>query len=367
MTTFSNIENATLEEAATIIETLIQIDNFRPAMLWGPYGLGKSSIVRSIVASLSEQTGKPWKLIDVRASQLAAVDTRGIPDLVDGFTQFAIPGWLPREDRDGEQGILFLDELMLGSGSTQAALYQLLNDRALGDYVLPSGWRMIAASNRPADGAGVHGRQDAALMTRFSVQLNIVPAVEPFIDYASGAGWAPEVIAFLANRGRPVLKGDGTIDQPGLLHEYPDGGIAKGFTAAATPRGWESVSGILQAGLPKHLEQIAIAGAVGKGAAAEFVGFLQIVRNLPDAGLILADPDSVDVPGDNELATRYAIATILAQRVEVANVANAVSYLRRIDEELLAVFFLIATNRDTNLKATDAYVQFKIDTQRVAI
>ena len=115
------------------------------------------------------------------------------------------------------------------------------------------------------------------------------------------------------------------------------------------------------------MEHAAIEGAVGKGAAAEFVGFLQIVRNLPDAGHILRDPHSVSVPDDRELATKYAIATILAQRCDNRDIDNAVSYLRRIDEELLAVFFLIATNRDKDLKASSAYVQFKIDTQRVAI
>ena len=363
---YSNIATVTLNQAATIVESLIPL-NLRPQFLWGAYGVGKSSIVRSIVASLSEQTGKPWGFIDARASQLDAVDTRGVPNLIDGRTVFALPDWLPRVDRDGEQGILFLDEILLGSLSVQSALYQLINDRQLGDYVLPEGWRIVAASNRSCDGAGVHGRQDAALMTRFSVQLNVVPDVDEFIDYAAANDYAPEVIAFIANRGRPVLRGNGDIDQPGLLHEYPNGGIPKGHTAAATPRGWESVSGIVKAGLPKSLEHSAIEGAIGKGAAAEFAGFLQICRNLPDAGLILRDPDSVDAPADDQLSTKYAIATILGQRVDITNIDNAVRYLRRVDEELLAVFFLIAVNRDSNLKACESYVQFKLDTQRVSV
>jgi MoxR-like ATPase len=217
---YSNIATVSLNQAATIVESLIP-HKVRPVFLWGAFGVGKSSIVQSIVASLSEQTGKQWGLIDVRASQLDAVDTRGIPDLVDGRTAFALPDWLPRVDRDGEQGILFTDELLLGSASVQASLYQLINDRQLGDYVLPEGWRIIAASNRSCDGAGVHGRQDAALMTRFSVQLNVVPDVDEWVNFAGSAGYAPEVIAFIANRGKPVLKGNGSIDQAGLLHEYP--------------------------------------------------------------------------------------------------------------------------------------------------
>ena len=98
---YSNIATVTLNQAATIVESLIPL-NLRPQFLWGAYGVGKSSIVRSIVASLSEQTGKPWGFIDVRASQLDAVDTRGVPNLIDGRTVFALPDWLPRVDRDWE-------------------------------------------------------------------------------------------------------------------------------------------------------------------------------------------------------------------------------------------------------------------------
>jgi len=363
---FSNIPNATLEQAATIIEALVPRD-IRPIFLWGPFGVGKSSIVRSVVASLTEQTGQQWGLIDARLSQLQAVDTRGIPAIVGEFSEFKQPGWLPRVERDGEYGLLLMDELLLGAQQSQAACYQLVGDGRLGDYILPPGWRVIVASNRPCDGAGVHGRQDAALLTRFGTHLNIVPALTPFVEYATSAGWAPEVIAFLAARGRPVLDGNGEVDQPGMLHEYPDGGIPKGNVTAATPRTWEAVSEILKAGLPRQLEQIAINGAVGVGAGSEFAGFLSIVRALPDAGLILSDPDSVDVPGERELATHYAITMILAQRCDASNIDNAASYLARINEELLSVFFMIAGNRDANLKACESYVQFKLDTQHLTI
>mgnify|MGYP002621612259 CR=1 FL=1 len=364
---FSNIPDATLEQAQTIIEALIPHAK-RPVFLWGPFGVGKSSMVQSVVASLTEQTGHHWQLIDARAAQLAAVDTRGIPSISEeNFAEFTLPGWLPRTKRDGEYGILFLDELLLGSTSTQAAFYQLINDRCLGDYVLPEGWKIVVASNRPCDGAGVHGRQDAALLTRFETHLNIVPALTPFLEYATSAGWAPEVIAFLAARGRPVLDGNGEVDQPGMLHEYPDGGVPKGHVTAATPRTWEAVSEILRAGLPRLLEQIAINGAIGVGAGSEFAGFLSIVRALPDAGLILSDPDSVDVPGERELATHYAITMILAQRCDATTIDNAASYLARINEELLSVFFMIAGNRDSNLKACESYVQHKLDTQHLTL
>ena len=146
---YSNIATVTLNQAATIVESLIPL-NLRPQFLWGAYGVGKSSIVRSIVASLLS------RLASLGASSMPeqASSTLSIPGAFPiwsrGRTVFALPDWLPRVDRDGKHGILFLDELLLGSLSVQSALYQLINDRQLGDYVLPEGWRIVAASNRSA-------------------------------------------------------------------------------------------------------------------------------------------------------------------------------------------------------------------------
>jgi len=378
---FSNIETVTLNEASQIIEALLPVSN-KPVFLHGPFGIGKSAIIKALTVRLKESTGQNWGLIEIRASQIDSTDTRGIPDTQDRRTFFATPDWLPRVERDGEFGIVFLDELLLGSESTQRALYQFL-EGLLGDYELPIGWRIIAASNRPCDGAGVRGRHDAALMTRFETQLNVTADPDEWKEYAVQApvdhrvaglrkklgldelpeGFHPFVVAFMDWKGKPTLKGDGTIDQAGLLLEYPDGGIPRGHTAAAQPRGWHSVSNILYSNLSHRLQHVAIAGAVGVGPAATFMGFLQILNNLPDANLILRNPDSADVPSESELGTRYAIATTLAQRVTSKNIDNAVAYIKRMHEELLSVFFLIATNRDPNLQATQAYINFKIETQ----
>ena len=343
-----------------------------PIFLWGIYAAAKSSIVRQAMEKLSKTLDRPIGLIDVRLSQFDAVDTRGVPYIRDQhdaldmagddalkavglgprkITEWSTPAWLPDVERDGPEGCLFLDELMLASASTQYAGYQLLNDGQLGDYILPKGWFVIAASNRPNDGAGVSGRIDAAVSTRFKYHLDVVPSAAETSDYLADIGANPLVIAFLKFRG------EASGDQAGLIHEFADGGTPKDRVAIATPRGWESVSDILDDGLPADLEQIAIEGCVGFGAAAEFMAFVRTMRNLPDINLFLSDPHNVPLP--NEITTQYAVTAAIAARVTTDNLSNAVVVLKRINEELVEVFWALATRRDADLISTPEYVDHK--------
>jgi hypothetical protein len=88
-------------------------------------------------------------LIDIRAVLLDPVDLRGLPTVEQGRAAWAIPAFLPE---DGA-GILFLDELNAAPPLVQAACYQLVLDRGLGEYRLPDGWTVFAAGNREGDRA----------------------------------------------------------------------------------------------------------------------------------------------------------------------------------------------------------------------
>jgi MoxR-like ATPase len=74
---------------------------------------------------------------------------------------------LPREDRDGPNGVLFLDELNAAPPAMSAAAYQLVLDRKLGDYELPAGWVVFAAGKRETD-RGVTSTMPTPLANRFA-------------------------------------------------------------------------------------------------------------------------------------------------------------------------------------------------------
>ena len=152
--------NMKASRLTTVLENLL--DQPWAAFIWGAPGIGKSSIVRQI----AERRRMP--LIDIRASLLDPTDLRGIPMIQDGTAVWCPPSFLPK--KSDKPGILFLDEINAAPPLVQAALYQLILDRRVGEYELPEGWRIIAAGNRREDKA-VTFRLSSALANASSTSI----------------------------------------------------------------------------------------------------------------------------------------------------------------------------------------------------
>ena len=132
-------------QVISALQTLTSIH--QPVFLWGAPGVGKSQIVSQVAAM------RGMALRDIRAVLLDPVDLRGLPRLTDaGTAVWCPPAFLPGAG-DPPQGILFLDELNAAPPLVQAACYQLILDRAIGEYRLPDGWSIVAAGNREKDKA----------------------------------------------------------------------------------------------------------------------------------------------------------------------------------------------------------------------
>lgn len=246
-------------------------------MIWGPPGIGKSSVVAQVAESIGMQ------LIDLRLSQLAPTDLRGLPvaDHESGVARWYPPEFLPREGR----GILFLDEINMAPPSLQGIAQQLVLDRRVGSYRVPEGWFIWAAGNRKEDYASVFD-MPSPLANRF-VHFNVGPDFDSFKVWAMRSGIEETVVAFLAYR-------------PNLLHR-----MDAQQPAWPSPRAWEMASALYKAGLD-------IAPAVGTAAAAEFQSYLALVKNLPDLSAILSGKGKVSFP--DEPSVRYAVTIGLAMR-----------------------------------------------------
>lgn len=333
----------TLSKFAAYTAAIFRSDAHLVPVAWSAPGIGKSSVIRQVVDRLSEESGERWGLIDLRLSQLDPVDLRGVPTVENGVTVWNVPEFLPNAERDGERGVLFLDEVFLAAPAVQAAAMQLVLDRRVGDYVLPEGWKIACASNRASDKAGV-GSTNKALDNRF-IHVDVIHDVDEWCGWAAEAGLPAELVAFLRFRSE-------------LLHQYPDGGIPRGARAFATPRTWAMAASILELDLDDDTQHAALQGAVGEGPASELIGFLRICRTLPDIGAVLRDPNGADVPLDP--ATQYATAACLARRVDRDTLANGVTFAERMAPEFAVLLLRDATARDPNLKATEAYIDFKV-------
>lgn len=335
---------------AEALKTLVLIN--QPVFVWGPPGVGKSQVVQQTAQTLTydaietklKKSAKAlskklsplhYDLRDIRAVLLDPVDLRGLPTINgDNRAHWCPPEFLPREGK----GILFLDELNAAPPLVQAACYQLVLDRKLGEYHLPDGWAVVAAGNRESDKAVTH-RMPSALANRF-VHINFEVDLNDWVVWALDKGIMTEVIAFLQWR-------------PALLHAFDP---SKNDKAFATPRSWESVSNMLKQTPSKDIEYELIKGAVGEGAAAELLGFLKIFRGLPNPDAVLMNPDQADVPTDP--ATLYAICGALAPKASEQTMGRLVKYANRLPAEFSVLLVRDSIRNDNNVVNSRAYIEW---------
>ena len=278
-------------ELESYLAHLVTSDLKLAVMLWGAPGVGKSSIVAQVAAS------HDLEFIDVRLSQLAPTDLRGLPVAEGGVAKWFAPEFLPRSGC----GVLFMDEINMAAPTMQGIAQQLILDRKVGSYTLPHGWFVWAAGNRREDRASVF-EMPAPLANRF-LHLEVSADFESFKRYAYRCDLSERVIAFLSFR-------------PNLLHA-----LDTKNPAWPSPRSWEMASRLLAANLK-------VAPAVGDGAAAEFAAFEKVYAGLPDLEPILSGDLSRDFP--LEPSAKYAAVIGLTLRSETAPQAiNALKWLVR--------------------------------------
>ena len=234
-----------------------------PVFIWGAPGIGKSSIVKAIAKEHA------LEFIDLRLSLLDPTDLKGIPffDAKNNEGVWAKPSFLP-SDKDSK-GILFLDEINTAPPAVQASAYQLILDRSVGEYVLPEGWSIIAAGNREND-RGVVYKMPPPLANRF-VHFEMDVDFEDWKAWAYAVRLDSSIIAYLSYDKSMLFTFDPTLSEK----------------AFATPRSWEYVHTIVNAGIESSLILDSISGAVGKEAAIGYLSFKKVMHDLPDLNEIL--------------------------------------------------------------------------------
>lgn len=327
-----------------------------PLFLWGPPGVGKSTSVLQAATALS-----------------------------------------------GKYGLLFLDELTNAPQQTQGALYQLVLDRRVGDYVIPDGWRVIAAGNRKDD-RGVHHRMPDPLVDRFihvdyepdlrdwcnwalATHEHLPPVPGNMVDYRAGLRDSVDVMGLPGVReengarvtfynlpaGLPrVAVGTGERApasavrpeviafarfRPALLHSHD---TARACHAFATPRGWADVSRVLD--LPpeyREIESELIRGRVGDGAASEFIAFLKLCRGMVTPDMILLNPTGAEVP--ENVGTLYALAEALARRANDKNLDRVLTYAKRMPSEYAQCLVSSMIRIDKTLASTPEFTRWAIE------
>lgn len=289
----------------TTLKTCINtaLDQNLSAFIWGASGIGKSQIVKQV----ADERGIDF--IDFRALLHDVVDLQGIPSVSNGKTTWNTPDFLPTEG----EGIFFLDELTSAPPAMLAALYQLVLDRKIGGYILPDGWKVIAAGNRTEDRGIVH-KMPAPLANRF-LHLDLECDLDNWCDWAFDNNLPIVLIAFLRFRSE-------------LLHQFDPKQNPRCFPS---PRAWASVAKVMDNNLPHEVRYELYSGIVGEGPAAELLGFEKVFNELQGVDAILLDPAKASIPTD--ASTLYALCLALSKRADENNIAAVMTYCNRLSDE----------------------------------
>jgi MoxR-like ATPase len=302
-----NTLSCTPSEAIAAIKSLWPLGY--SVMLWGKPGCGKSQLVAQLA---KEQRAE---LRDVRLSQKVASDIGGLPalDHESRQTTFYLPDFLPRENKPG---ILFLDELPGADEQTRVAAYGLILERRVANWVLGDEWRIIAAGNRPEDGA-ISCDFGTAMNNRL-VHIVVEPTAKDWLAWAVEHQICSEVMAFIQVR-------------PDLLVASPEMQRTD-HAVLPSPRSWERVSRVWAAVKTKREREILIGGIVGDATAHEFLIVAEELKNLASVEKIL----STSVRGLHKVIPAtinglYGMAYAFAASVSAATLSRLLKVVDALD------------------------------------
>lgn len=320
----AQIQNGMSEFYNSSVEALsLAILANQSVILWGPPGVGKTSVLNSIAKRYN------MHIETVMANIREPADFNGYPVVREEELIFAPPSWAKNVIRkhkstNGKPSMVFYDEVSTARPDVQAALLRPTLEKVVGDVQMPENTITVAAANHP-DEAASGWDLSAPNANRFMHVDWKLTAKD--IERGFVRGW-PDVTLPRLNRAglekkirqAMILVGSFVGAHP----SYAEGKLQLGSTtsphasmyAFATPRSWESVARFY--GYAKSIRFVldpdsndrsegnlipissegmrkGITGLVGEDAGHEFLEYTKHL-DLPDPQALLNDPSSFVVP-----------------------------------------------------------------------
>jgi len=291
----------------------------RPLFIWGQPGIGKSDLV----AEVARSQGRP--LIDVRLPLMEPTDIRGIPYLAevkvydkdgnmvrdetgvpitDKEFRWSTPSDLPTDEMS--RALVFFDEMSAAPPSVQAATYQIILNRRIGNYVMPKDVVIVAAGNRVKD-KGVAYNMPMPLANRFT-HLTLEVDADDWKEWATLNRVHKDVVGYISF-------------QPGDLNNFNPSSESYAFS---TPRSWYFASELLQeqmpdgtmidTSLPGDVLGDMIKGTIGEGPGVKFMTYRTQAANLPHARDVLSG--KVTKLNNKQIDVMYALVTALTYELK---------------------------------------------------
>lgn len=316
------------EKLTKLLVTSIKAN--RRLLIKGKPGIGKSDIVAQATAAC----GADMVLMHPAISD--PTDYKGMPALTAGGTEahFLPFGDLCKLVRAPKLTVAFLDDIGQAAPAVQAALMQLVLARAVNGSRISDNVVFLGATNDTTHMSGVSGMIEP-LKSRWDAIVELEVSINDWSNWALDNAVPAELVAFLRFR-------------PALLSDFKP---TKELRNSPSPRGWTSVARWMDSGV-RDLE--VFTGAVGEGAAVEFVSFLDMYANLPSLDAILLDPMNADIPA--KPAALFAVASGLARKATTANLERVIKYLDRLPVEFNVMSVRDAVRIHKGVTACPAFV-----------
>ena len=349
-------------KASQVLEAMAVADAIGDSlMIWGPPGIGKSALalqyanthypLRSKSQEKLDQLfrraqneddpmvtmadydkfnslllDQDMNFIDFRLSQIEPSDLRGIPipvkayfakdgrvimesELADnpGYTEQVGVVWASPQilqlPEDWE-GVIIFDEINSAMPIVQAASYQLILDRRVGELVLPKKALVLAAGNRETDG-GVTFSLATPLRDRMT-HVEMIPDYNDWIEnFAIPNRVNPTTIAFIKETGSKWFN---TLSPKDTSH-----------AGGASPRSWTRVADIedhrLSTDISSPVYKAMVAGRVGTRAGIEYTTYVEQMADLPSVRDILSGTITSFGKHKEEISKNYFITLSLTQAI----------------------------------------------------
>lgn len=290
----------------------------RSVIVLGPPGCGKTALIELLALDMGLMV------------KTFILSTRQPEDVVGHYRiredKGSVDLFIPDEIRqliDAGKGILFIDEVTTASPVKQAAALRLINERRLGDFVLPEGVLVVACANPPEMAAG--GWDLSAPMANRFIHIDVMKDIgidQLRHDWVDGMN---------ANWGRPDSDREPAVERALVAAFHHRTGMDKATTlwlsvpkdestagrAWPSPRSWDAVAGVMRTckrlGVDRDIQSCLVQGCVGEGAGTEFLRFIRAM-DLPDPEMLLANPAAYqhDARGDVVYTVLSSVASAAA-------------------------------------------------------
>ena len=349
----------TVKQFTEIVKMQLDEGNTRPIFGLGKGGIGKSESIQNLAVN---ELGIGF--IDVRLLLYSEVDLKGIPypDKEQNYTVWLQNNILPRVERDGEKGILVLDEITSCDKSIRTAAYQLLNERRLGEYKLPDGWLIVCLGNGEDDGGDFQG-MEGNFANRCSV-YEVTYDLDTWKEWGYKSGINALVLAYVTWA-------------PKDLHTYdPD---KENEILFASPRSWKAVSDILNTyGFSENVPNLSlrINGNLGTYVGNRFFAFCKFKEaNVNPGDIVLGNVNRSPEKLEILFITIQGVIKILRDCIEkdlkcngeltkqtIVYISNSIKWFLKLDKleyRISAIKDLIAVNKNVIVKLMTQNTEFK--------